>query len=387
MADATTNVAGGPITQTQQPWAERVGSHLKGAILVVLTFLIGGLGIYFLSAILAQTRLSGITIDGASVSIWKLSYVGEQWADLRRQGEVQRLVRRQVESDRDVFSATAGSAQGSWNQKWSEMGALLDIVSQRVAEKYPDLNVQDPNRAVEVIVKILARRAELTEKYPDLAPLIDSVENRSASYREAHEKLASVNERSRWILLRLSTLTDDIKTKGDEQTNLVVSFKPNNMDDATRSRIENAFYELYAGQPSDWGFLRIIPKYWRILLTMQPDTLTLWLVLAMGVLGSSLQVTHASFKSGTAVTTGGYFLRLSVGALTALIIFIVAKAGVPIIADSGRMGSDGSINPYFVSFLAIISGLLSENAIANIQAQGARIFGQASAIGQLRWAR
>jgi len=43
--------------------------------------------------------------------------------------------------------------------------------------------------------------------------------------------------------------------------------------------------------------------------------------------------------------------------------------------------------PYFVSFLAIISGLLSENAIANIQAQGTRFFGQAAAQGQSRWTR
>jgi hypothetical protein len=39
-----------------------------------------------------------------------------------------------------------------------------------------------------------------------------------------------------------------------------------------------------------------------------------------------------------------------------------------------------------VSFIAIISGLLSENAIANIQAQGARIFGGAG--GNIdRWTR
>jgi len=92
-------------------------------------------------------------------------------------------------------------------------------------------------------------------------------------------------------------------------------------------------------------------------------------------------------SGGVAGTLGGYFLRLAVGALAALIIFIVAKAGVPVIADAARMGGDTSINPYFVSFLAIISGLLSENAIANIQAQGARIFGQAGVQGQMRWAR
>ena len=91
-----------------------------------------------------------------------------------------------------------------------------------------------------------------------------------------------------------------------------------------------------------------------------------------------MQVTNAYFKSGVSGTLGGYFLRLSVGALAALIIFIVAKAGVPIVADFSRLGGDAAINPYFVSFLAIISGLLSENAIANIQEQGTRFLGAAT---------
>jgi len=113
----------------------------------------------------------------------------------------------------------------------------------------------------------------------------------------------------------------------------------------------------------------------------------LWLVLFMGILGSALQVTHAFFKSGVPGNWGSYyFLRLSVGALAAIIIFIVAKAGVPIIADSSKFGGDAPINPYFVSFLAIISGLLSENAIANIQSQGTRLLGQAID-AQKRWAR
>jgi hypothetical protein len=86
-------------------------------------------------------------------------------------------------------------------------------------------------------------------------------------------------------------------------------------------------------------------------------------------------MTYAYFVKNQAITAGGYFLRLSVGAITALVIFIVAKAGVPVIADASRLGGDAAINPYLASFPAIISGLLSENAIASVQAQGAKVFG------------
>ena len=45
---------------------------------------------------------------------------------------------------------------------------------------------------------------------------------------------------------------------------------------------------------------------------------------------------------------------------------------MPVIADASQLGSDAPMNPYFVSFLAIISGLMSENAIMMVQAQGAK---------------
>ena len=93
------------------------------------------------------------------------------------------------------------------------------------------------------------------------------------------------------------------------------------------------------------------------------------LVIAMGVLGSSMQVNFATLVKNQTVTISGYVMRLTVGALTALVIFIVAKAGVPVIADTSRFGGDAPINPYLISFLAIISGLMSENAIASVQAK------------------
>src|SRR5262249_8506350 len=50
------------------------------------------------------------------------------------------------------------------------------------------------------------------------------------------------------------------------------------------------------------------------------------------------------------------------------------------------LGGDAPINPYFVAFLAIVSGLLSENALANVQQQGEKFLGQGAA-GPDRWAR
>ena len=147
----------------------------------------------------------------------------------------------------------------------------------------------------------------------------------------------------------------------------------------TRVRVENALFELYSG--------KILGSSMNWLLVMPPDILTLVLVISMGVLGSALQMTHALFRQNRIERPGAYLLRLGVGAITALVIFIVAKAGVPVIADASRLGGDAPINPYFVSFLAIISGLMSENAIMMVQAQGAKFFAAETAADPQRWAR
>jgi hypothetical protein len=134
--------------------------------------------------------------------------------------------------------------------------------------------------------------------------------------------------------------------------------KPKLEDDA-KARVENAFYDLSIDK-YDCGLTPNnrcgviggpIARGLYHLLTLRPDLLTLLLVVLMGVLGSALQITHAYFMRNQAPSIGQYFQRITVGAVTALAIFIVAKAGVPIIADASRLGGDASINPYFVSFL------------------------------------
>ncbi|HTC06129.1 MAG TPA: hypothetical protein VK749_22170 [Xanthobacteraceae bacterium] len=178
---------------------------------------------------------------------------------------------------------------------------------------------------------------------------------------------------------QVDALNDRLTSLQDSLDGLFRQFSTKPLDDPTRVRLENALFELYSGK-----FLGASMNW---LLIMPPDILTLALVILMGVLGSALQMTHALFRQNRIERSGAYFLRLGVGAITALVIFIVAKAGVPVIADASRLGGDAPINPYFVSFLAIISGLMSENAIMMVQAQGAKFFAAETAADPQRWAR
>jgi hypothetical protein len=148
------------------------------------------------------------------------------------------------------------------------------------------------------------------------------------------------------------------------------------MTTADKLIIEGALSEI---DPTNF-----IGKIMRPFVNMPPDILTLTLVIIMGLLGSSLAITNSVFRGRETKNFGHYFLQICVGAVAALVIFVVAKAGVPLVTDASRMGGDTPINPYFVSFLAIISGLMSERAIQAVRVQGGRFFGQEE---RSRWIR
>ncbi len=93
------------------------------------------------------------------------------------------------------------------------------------------------------------------------------------------------------------------------------------------------------------------------------EVLTLLLTLAMGALGSTLQATRLlveDVRSGKEGDCGlGCFLfRPFQGMVTACVVYIVFKAGQVTIST----GDTESLNPFFVSFVGIISGMYTNEA-------------------------
>lgn len=110
--------------------------------------------------------------------------------------------------------------------------------------------------------------------------------------------------------------------------------------------------------------------------TMPSQHLTLILTLCMGALGSLIYITqNYLFEADRTRPFSWYFFRPFLGMVTAVAIFILAKAGQITISDvSLTEGMSENLNPYFISFLAIVSGLLSESAIHRIQSAGIMVF-------------
>ena len=77
------------------------------------------------------------------------------------------------------------------------------------------------------------------------------------------------------------------------------------------------------------------------------------------------------------------FLPL-LGAVTGFAVYVLAKAGVLIVSDTGQAGG-ADLSPFFISFIGIMSGMLSDKALATIQRVGEAWFKDAQADKDRYW--
>ena len=355
---------------------------------IALTLFVGLLCVLLLASTLTQARLSGISVNGVNINIWKLDDMREQWVALRGQRTEQTTALTAAGKQKTELDKAKADAQVALTPLRTDLDAELNTLVAHVTATgnlenkdnfLAAMDMQD-NGPIERLDTLESWKSKLVGFDKGLENEIKALENDGANYR-IKDKIRLTDNSA--VINAEIALTQQRKNLSELQESLDALYSSaldlKSVDDATRERIDNAMYELFPG--------KILGGILNPLMKTPSDVLTLVLVIAMGVLGSALQISHGIFTDAETQRIGAYFLQLSVGAITALVIFIVAKAGVPIVADATRLGGDAPINPYFVSFLAIISGLMSENAIRTVQAQGARFFGPRPGMELDRWAR
>lgn len=104
------------------------------------------------------------------------------------------------------------------------------------------------------------------------------------------------------------------------------------------------------------------------LFSIPTEVLTLILALVLGALGSALAMTKIMLEDG-APSKSWYIFRPAQGILMALVVFVLLKAGQLTMAA----GDSDALNPFFVAFVGVVSGLLSSDAYRLIQKTGASI--------------
>ena len=353
---------------------------VTAVVVSLFTLVMAFMAIILLASTLTQTRLSSISIDGIGVTVWKLNFIRQNWSLLEKQLGNQNSALAEVDIRRTASDSHRSKATENLGVANARIGPLDTEFNFQVAIFDADLahrlNGKGP---LDYWSQIRPRRTQLEKDHPELKPLIASISSAYTKWEPAFEEHEQAEAEGKALATEIDELTKSIATT---KSGLVTVLSPvkDKPSEADISKIESALYEL---DPTDDWVGGTINK----LVTWQPEILTLSLVIFMGLLGSSLQITNSVFKGGGSRNFGSYFIQICVGAIAALVIFVVAKAGVPLVADASKFGGDAPINPYFISFLAIISGLLSERAIASVQMKAGTFFGPAAPDEPDRWIR
>lgn len=103
---------------------------------------------------------------------------------------------------------------------------------------------------------------------------------------------------------------------------------------------------------------------------------TVLLVIFMGTLGASINLVRLFLAGNNRAKLSHYIFLPMMGGVAAFAIYVVAKSGVVLIADTGAGDDSTYLSPYFVSFLGLVSGLLSQEAFDSIYSVGRRIFNE-----------
>lgn len=119
---------------------------------------------------------------------------------------------------------------------------------------------------------------------------------------------------------------------------------------------------------------------YRTFLHVPHQVLVLLLTIAMGMLGSVVTMTWLFIRQDSGLTLRRFIILPFIGSMSAFIILIFLSAG-QLTLTAGD--TNDSLNPFVLSFVGIISGLLSERAYNRIADVGSNFFKVDD--GQPRW--
>ena len=117
-------------------------------------------------------------------------------------------------------------------------------------------------------------------------------------------------------------------------------------------------------------------------LEMPDELLTLFLAMSMGALGSVMHMTWEFLRKEVHRRARWYLVQPFIGAISAIVIFVFFKAGQITISSAD---SASTLNPFFLSFVGIVSGLLSDRAYERVIELGKAFLGATEDEGIPRW--
>jgi len=359
------------------------GSFFAVSWFVLLFFATIVVAMVTLSASQLQGRLLSFSRADTPFSVWQVERIRKQWnaqqAAITRQADKvvkQREVSLEIETSFRESQTKYIILKGSYESSRDEIVAKL-----RLFEPLPFVQIDDLDDQ-ELRAKIDRTIEDLSPKL--LAPTRKAVDDLHTAYlkalREQDDGLRQAQIASSAAGVANSTLQQEETILADTEKKIDEIINPDGqMKVADVTRIydlmsEFAFIESFA--------LGALYKF----AILPNEFLIMVLVIAMGILGSTLQLTYDYYRAGGVPQTSQFLLRPMLGAITALVLFILLKAGVLVITDSAKLGEVAPLSPFFIAFVGIVSGFLSENALETVRSVGQSWFRGVGRDQKPRWA-
>lgn len=335
---------------------------IGGVVLIVLVLGAAVSAVTFFAAAQFQSRIADLSLNGAPMTIWRVDAFRSEfdsWTrDIKKLREDIAQDQANLAKDKDNNLVLAAKEDAQTIQIGNDVRSLKQkVIAASLSPAPPDtqLPISGTLTQIELLItsEELLRRfgdelANLKKRYADLVEFRAIIETNEAKIKGFAAWIASLQER------RKDRVETAAKLFGETNT----AAAPELVE-----RIINITAEL-----------KSLSTIWRGMIYRTAlwtnDLLVLLLLISMGVLGSALNllaVFIANEDDRASLSFGEYPLRLAFGAVLAIVMFIVAKAGVPILADTSKIGGNAPLNPYFISLLAIVSGLMSDRAMATIR--------------------
>lgn len=356
---------------------KNLGFGIRGIWLIILYFLIIGFVIVSFSSFQFQDkviRYSALAPENTKdrTTLGELIEMIEKYQPLRDRlnaagGRLEGIQTNMTNAE-ELLAAAEGKlflAESKVNRSGETLLSQLDYyyTIDNDKEKHPGLPEITEFISINAY-RELTKNVGLYEKHEDVKKLLEQYRQARSEYQMADgawNEAKQVFEHHKRRFNLENEKMDDIQEK-------LQSFRKNKSE-----RDFELLNELLAFK--NISFLVFYLKEPLAIATMPTTILTLIVTLAMGALGSVIFLTTSFFRDRESKPFSWYIFRPFLGMITALAMLVFAKAGQLTITERSiaTMQTD-ALNPFLVSFLAIISGLLSEQAIDRISKTGKGIF-------------
>lgn len=346
-----------------------------GVWLVALYVVTISISILMLSSYQIQSRIQYVNISDTRLSIWRLIELSNVYSVEKNILENRLLELQQMQDNLDGIVARRIQLDKEYTAIFDPYYQDIRAFKTSVETTYQDFSFR-PLAKHHLSVKILFDDvAGQLKEYPlsdDHRKTLKDLELRQKRGDDVFRNLGGTKRNEAETRANVDAYKFSLKAISDQIRagvyGTISTTKPfDQLDENERSLLQDAV--------SEFSSLKNI--LWKLpynLAIMPAEVLVLFLVLAMGVLGSTIFITQLYFrrdkyqgKYDEHLNAAFFFSRPWFGAITALSIYVLAKAGVLFLTDPSTQSGNATLSPFFISFIAIISGLFSEQAIQAIK--------------------